>query len=181
MSQPANGVLSGSGPTFTYTPAANFHGSDSFTFKVNDGGHDSNTSIVSITVHPVNDPPTANSQSVATDSNTAVAITLTGSDLETAPENLVFEVTVNPAHGSLSGTGANLTYRPNQNYSGPDGFEFTVRDSGDDTAAPLTSASATVSITVNDTIAPAINAPGSVTVNTDPDATSCGAMVSDAN
>src|SRR5205085_751162 len=117
VSQPANGVLSGSGPTFTYTPAANFHGSDSFTFRVNDGSHDSNTSTVSITIDPVNDTPTANSQSVTTNSNTSLAITLTGSDLETAPENLVFEVTINPAHGSLSGTGANLTYAPSQNYS----------------------------------------------------------------
>ncbi|HJP91817.1 MAG TPA: DNA/RNA non-specific endonuclease [Pyrinomonadaceae bacterium] len=179
VSAPANGVLSGSGPTFTYTPAANFHGADSFTFRVNDGSHDSNTSTVSITVDPVNDAPAANSQSVTTDSNTPVTITLTGSDLETAPENLVFEVTVNPAHGSLSGTGANLTYTPNANYSGADSFEFTVRDTGDDTASPLTSAAATVSITVNDTVAPAVNAPANVTVNTGLDATSCGTMVTE--
>ena len=178
VSQPSNGVLSGSGPTFTYTPAQDFHGSDSFTFKVNDGSHDSNTSTVNITINAVNDAPTANSQSVTTDSNTPVAITLTGSDLETA--NLLFEVTVNPAHGSLSGSGANLTYTPNANYSGPDSFEFTVRDSGDDTAPALTSAAATVSITVNDTVAPTITAPDNVTVNTGNDAATCGAVVTEA-
>src|ERR1051325_2301614 len=101
-SQPEHGVLSGSGPNFTYTPASNFHGADSFTFHVNDAGgtQDSNTSTVNISVTEVNDAPAANDQSVNTNSNTPVAITLIGSDVETAAENLVFEVTLNPAHGT---------------------------------------------------------------------------------
>jgi endonuclease G, mitochondrial len=288
VTSPANGVLSGSGPNFSYTPAQDFHGSDSFTFRVNDGSHDSNTStvnitvtdvndapvanddstsadedshvdvsaadlasndstgpaneslqslnvtgvfatanthgavvlnnglvtytpdanfngaasfeyqvcdngnsnglpdskcatgVVNVTVNPVNDAPSANSQSVSTNSNTPVAVTLTGSDLETLAADLVFEVAVSPAHGSLSGTGANLTYTPNANYSGPDSFQFTVRDSGDSSAAALTSAAATVSITVNDTVAPAINAPANVTVNTGADATTCSTLVTEA-
>lgn len=180
MTPPAHGVLSGSGPAFTYTPAQDFHGADSFTFRVNDGSHDSNTSTVSITVTAVNDAPTANSQSVTTNSNTPVAITLSGNDLETAPEDLVLEVTVSPAHGSLSGAGANLTYTPNANYAGADSFLFTVRDSGDGSAPASTSAAATVSITVNDTIAPVINAPANVTVNTGAGTTTCGAIVTEA-
>jgi endonuclease G len=180
VTSPANGVLSGVGPTFTYTPAANFHGSDSFTFRVNDGSNDSNTSSVNITVNPVNDVPVADSQSVTTNSNTAVSITLTGSDLETAAANVLFEVTVNPAHGTLSGSGANLTYTPDANYSGPDSFAFTVRDTGDAAAAPSTSAEATVSITVNDTVVPTVTAPANVTVNTGAGATTCGVVVGDA-
>ena len=179
-SQPAHGVLSGSGPEFTYTPAPNFHGLDSFTYRVNDGAADSNTSTVNISVAEVNDTPGANGQSINTNNNTPVAITLTGSDVETAAEDLLFEVTANPDHGTLSGSGANLTYTPNPNYSGPDSFEFTVRDSGDGAAAALTSAAATVSITVNDTIAPTISAPANVTANTGPSATMCGAVVTDA-
>src|ERR1043166_2100946 len=88
VSQPAHGGLSGSGP-FTYTPAPNFHGSDSFTYRVNDGGpKDSNTSTVNITVTEVNDTPSANSQSVNTNANTPLGITLSGSDVETPAENL---------------------------------------------------------------------------------------------
>ncbi|MEY3896283.1 MAG: hypothetical protein RLZZ214_1803, partial [Verrucomicrobiota bacterium] len=49
---PANGSLSGSAPDLTYTPAANYHGNDSFTFTVNDGTEDSATATVSITVTP---------------------------------------------------------------------------------------------------------------------------------
>jgi hypothetical protein len=122
-------VLSGDGPTFTYTPAANFHGADSFTFRVNDGSHDSNTSTVNITINPVNDVPVADSQSVSTNSNTPVAITLTGSDFETTSANLTFEVTVNPAHGSLTGSGAGLNYAPDPNYAGPDSLssQFVIR------------------------------------------------------
>jgi endonuclease G len=152
VSQPTNGVLSGSGPSFTYTPAQNFNGSDSFTFKVNDGSNDSNTSTVNISVTEVNDPPSANSQSVTTNSNTPVSITLTGNDVETT--NLIFQVTANPAHGTLSGSGPNLTYTPNANYSGPDSFAFTVRDAGDGASPALTSAPAIVSITVKDAVSP---------------------------
>jgi hypothetical protein len=53
-----------------------------------------------------------------------VGTTLTGNDLETPAANLTFVVTVNPAHGSLTGTGANRTYTPAFNYSGPDSFKF---------------------------------------------------------
>ena len=43
--------------SFYYTPNANFSGSDSFTYKANDGTTDSNAATVSITVDPVNDAP----------------------------------------------------------------------------------------------------------------------------
>ncbi|MFN2406476.1 MAG: DNA/RNA non-specific endonuclease [Pyrinomonadaceae bacterium] len=160
---PANGVLSGVGPTVTYTPGANFHGSDSFTFRVNDGASESNTSTVSITVNPVNDVPVAASQSVTTNSNTAVSVTLTGTDVETAAAELIFEITAAPLHGTLTGSGPNLSYTPALNYAGPDTFKFTVRDTGDGSAAQKTSAEAAVSITVNDTVAPAITPPAPIT------------------
>ena len=166
VSPAVHGVVTGEGQVFRYTPAPNFHGPDSFTFRVNDGGpQDSNTSTVNISVTEVNDSPSANAQSVNTNANTPVGVTLTGNDVETAAENLVFEVTVNPSHGSLSGSGANLTYTPDTNYSGADSFQFTVRDNGDGASPASTSAAATVSITVNDTIAPSITAPAPTTVN----------------
>jgi Ca2+-binding RTX toxin-like protein len=54
---PAHGTLSGTAPDFTYTPAVNYYGTDSFTFKANDGQLDSNVGTVTITVTPVNDAP----------------------------------------------------------------------------------------------------------------------------
>jgi hypothetical protein len=50
QSQPSNGVLSGSGANRTYTPNNNFTGTDSFTWRVNDGLANSNTATVNITV-----------------------------------------------------------------------------------------------------------------------------------
>ena len=41
VTQPGHGSLSGTAPNLTYTPAANYNGADSFTFKVNDGTVDS--------------------------------------------------------------------------------------------------------------------------------------------
>jgi hypothetical protein len=50
-------IQSVSANTVTYTPAANYNGPDSFTFKVNDGHADSAPATVNITVTPVNDDP----------------------------------------------------------------------------------------------------------------------------
>ncbi len=135
--------------TVSYTPSANFNGLDAFKFKASAGGLDSEEADVNITVIPVNDQPLAQNQSVITDEDTSLPITLTGSDVETSPGSLTFTVTVPPAHGTLSGTAPNVTYTPNLNYNGPDSFKFTVTDTGDGPSPPLTSNPATVSITVN--------------------------------
>ena len=153
--------------TVTYTPVANYNGPASFTYTVCDDGTTNGApaalctnGTVNVTVTPVNDAPTANSQSKSTGGNTPVAITLTGSDVETAPGNLTFNVTSGPSHGTLSGTAPNLTYTPALNYCGSDSFKFTVTDTGDGSAPPLTSSEATVSITVDDTIGPTITLTG---------------------
>ena len=57
LTNPANGILSGSGADRSYAPNANFNGSDSFSFRVSDGTTNSNTAVVTITVTPVNDAP----------------------------------------------------------------------------------------------------------------------------
>ena len=124
---------------FTYTPTANFTGSDSFTYKANDGALDSNTVTVSLTVDPINDAPAALAQSLSVDEDTPLPITLSGTDVDSA--NLTFSNSA-PSHGTLTGTAPNLTYTPAANYNGDDSFTFTVTD-GD-----LTSASATITVTV---------------------------------
>ncbi len=44
--------------SFVYTPIANFFGTDTFTYRVNDGEVDSNLATVTLTVDGVNDAPT---------------------------------------------------------------------------------------------------------------------------
>jgi uncharacterized repeat protein (TIGR02543 family) len=58
VSGPSNGTLSGTGASRTYNPNGNYNGSDSFTFKANDGTADSNVATFSLTITPVDDPPT---------------------------------------------------------------------------------------------------------------------------
>src|SRR5690606_20953887 len=56
-----HGVIScvgGTSQSCTYTPNANYNGSDSFTYKVNDGNLDSSIATVTITVNAINDAPT---------------------------------------------------------------------------------------------------------------------------
>ena len=56
VGQPSKGSVSLSGSTATYTPGANAYGSDSFTYKANDGEYDSNIGTVSITLPDAPDP-----------------------------------------------------------------------------------------------------------------------------
>src|SRR5262249_46483572 len=63
--------------SFTYSPSANFNGSDSFTYKADDGLLDSNVATVSITINPVQDPPVANAGADQT-ANEADVVTFNG-------------------------------------------------------------------------------------------------------
>ena len=87
------------------------------------------------------DAPTAIDQTVSTDEDTALDITLTGTDPESDP--LTYAIGTSPTDGVLTGTAPNVTYTPNTDFNGEDSFTFTVNDGTDD------SAEATVTITVN--------------------------------
>lgn len=137
--------------TVTYAPAANYNGEDSFTYTISDGNGGQDTATVKITVKPINDAPVSDDQDVTTDEDTAKAITLNASDVE--GDTLSYSIVSGPAHGTLSGSGANRTYTPTANYHGPDSFTFKAKDGTD------SSNTATVSInikSVND--APEANA-----------------------
>jgi VCBS repeat-containing protein len=124
-----------------YTPNGDDVDSDTFTYSISDYDGLSDTAEVTITVNPVNDAPEADDQAVSTDEDTAVGITLTGSDVD--GDTLTFSVVDGPAHGTLTGSGADLTYTPDANFNGADSFTFTTND------GELDSSLATVSITVN--------------------------------
>jgi len=94
-----------------------------------------------ITILNVNDAPVADNQTVTTPEDTALAITLTGSDQD--GDTISFAVIAQPTHGILTGTASNLTYTPFENYNGPDSFTFIADD------GQLVSNVATVNITVN--------------------------------
>ncbi|PYT96903.1 MAG: peptidase S53 [Acidobacteria bacterium] len=134
IANPAHGTLSGTAPNVTYTPATGYVGPDSFTFDATENGVASSPATVSITVASGPPPPVANNQSVSTNKNTAVAITLTGTP-GTSGDTLTFAIATNPAHGALSGTPPNTTYTPTTGYVGSDSFTFNVAESNGATSA----------------------------------------------
>src|SRR4051812_24310431 len=86
--------------TVTYRPVADFNGADSFTYTARDpGGAQSAPAAVSLTVRAVNDAPSAGAVTQTTDEDTAVAITLTGSDPD--GDALGFALTALPVHGRV--------------------------------------------------------------------------------
>ena len=141
MTNPLHGQLTGTAPNLTYTPDVDYAGTDSFTYQVSDGVAASNTATVSITVNPVNDQPVANAQTLSTDEDTALTITLTGSDADN--DALSYQIIAQPLNGSISGTLPQVIYTPNPDFHGSDSLSFQVND------GVLSSATATVSITVN--------------------------------
>ncbi len=146
---PAHGSLSAifnATPTsaqVTYTPDANYNGSDSFTFQADDGQGGTSTGTVSITITPVNDPPTFNlGANPVTSLEDAGPQTLAGyaSSISAGPtadetsQTVTFTVTndnnalfsVQPAISS-SGT---LTYTSAPNANGSANITVVAHDNG---------------------------------------------------
>lgn len=137
---PVHGVLSGTAPNLTFTPTSNYHGSDSFKFRANDGSANSNTATVSITVID-NSVPSASPQSASTNENAPLLITPAASDSDA--DALSYAIQNSPLHGTavLNANGT-FTYTPASNYHGQDNFNFTASDGTN------TSPSARVDLTV---------------------------------
>src|SRR6185437_8410458 len=159
VTAPAHGVLSGSGPSFTYTPAQDFHGADSFTFKVNDGSHDSNTSAVNITVTEVNDAPVATNDSASTNEDSHVdlsAVDFASNDSSGPADESSQLLTVTSVsatantHGTVSLSNGIVTYTPDANFNGAASFEYQVCDNGNTNGSPDPKcATGVVNVTVN--------------------------------
>jgi hypothetical protein len=139
VSGPSHGTLALNGNgSFTYTPAANFHGSDSFTYKASNTTGESIAATASLTINPVNDAPTisdiANRTIHANSTTGPVAFTV--GDVEDEPSTL-----------SVSGVSSNTTLVPNANIVfGGAGANRTVTV----TPAANKSGSATITVTVTD-------------------------------
>jgi VCBS repeat-containing protein len=101
VSEPSHGTLAlNADGSFTYGPAANFTGSDSFTYRASDGSLVSNPVTVTITVTAANDAPTVTVAAGGTcgrDDHSGM-INLTIGDVENAATALTLSVaSSNPA------------------------------------------------------------------------------------
>jgi len=130
---PSNGSVVNNGDgTVTYTPNADFNGSDTYTYTLRDNnGAPSNVATVTIAVGSVNDPPIANDDTVLTDKDTSIPIkvTLNDSDLDGTIDRATIVIADAPASGTVQITGdGTITYSPNPVFSGIDQFTYTVKD-----------------------------------------------------
>lgn len=159
-SEPIHGKLSGDIPNLIYTPNENYSGKDSFSYSVHDGKSDSFAANVSITVKSINDAPIAKAESITTQEDTPVPITLLASDPD--GDNMIYTIVSHPSHGLLSSTMPNTIYTPNNNYYGPDSFSYKVSDGKNESA--ITNISITIQPTED---APVAVTGTSITLNED--------------
>src|SRR5207247_1621793 len=161
VTNPAHGTLAlSANGSFTYTPAANYNGPDSFTYKANDGALDSNAATATITVTAVNDAPSFTKgadqtvlEDAAAQSVTAWATIISAGPADEVGQTLNFIVSNNnttlfSAQPAVSASGT-LTYTPAANANGSATVTVQVHDSGGTTNGGVdTSAAQTFTITV---------------------------------
>ncbi|KND47671.1 MAG: putative RTX toxin [Parcubacteria bacterium C7867-006] len=129
-SNPANGTITSFNSTtgaFTYTPNADFNGSDSFNFKVYDGTVDSNTATVSITVNSVNDNPVlsiSTTTSVALDELTNLSFTASATDVDSG-DVMTYSLSGEPTGAGIDSSTGVFTWTPAEN-QGPATYNFNV-------------------------------------------------------
>ena len=187
---PANGTLAlNANGSLLYTPNLNFNGTDTFTYKANDGTLDSNIATVSITIIAVNDAPVCGNVTLTTLEDTIVSrnLALDCSDPDSG-DTIAIELVSLSLQGTTTFLGTTATYTPNPNFNGSDSFTFRARDS-----AGAFSNTTTVSINVtpvndapvaandaystNEDVTLAIAAPGVLTNDTDVDSPSLTAAL----
>ena len=111
--------------SFTYTPAANFNGPDSFTYRANDGALNSATATVTMTVTSVNDAPTAGDQSVTAHPGVGQHQPL---GVGRRQDTLTYRVTVACRARLADGDGAEHDYYTAPGFLGMDTFTFVAND-----------------------------------------------------
>lgn len=133
VSNAANGnaTLNSDG-SFSYTPVANFFGSDSFTYRAHDGVKSSNVATVSITVTGVDDPPVAAADSYSVQAGALLSVAEPGvlaNDSDPDGDAIFAEWVSGPTNGQLTiQTDGSFTYIPNAGFVGSDSFTYLASD-----------------------------------------------------
>ncbi len=157
-SEPERGSVAFVGGSFVYTPDTNANGADSFTILIGDGQGGTAEQVVTVTINPVNDAPTAAAgNAVITDEDTiSSAVPIGAADVDADPLSYSVKTGFGPAKGSLAFVGGSFVYTPKADANGPDSFTILINDGKGGTAEQI--------VTV--TIKPVNDAPTAPTGNT---------------
>ncbi|MBK6338781.1 MAG: tandem-95 repeat protein [Bacteroidetes bacterium] len=123
---PKNGTVSIQGNQVCYSPNLNFNGKDTIRVIVCDNKGKCDTSLLVITVVPVNDPPKANDDIVSTNEDTQVCVNVLANDSDPENDPLVISNTNGPKNGTVLINGGVFCYTPNPNYNGKDTIIYIV-------------------------------------------------------
>ncbi|MFC1582215.1 Ig-like domain-containing protein [Planctomycetota bacterium] len=143
VTQGSDGAVVNNTSDVTYTPDADFNGSDSFTYTVTDGKGGTDTATVSVTVNAMPDAPVAYNDSDTTDEDVPVVIDVLDNDTDAENDTLSVQSVTQGSNGTVANNTTDVTYTPDGGYSGSDSFTYTVSDGngGTDTA--------TVNVSIN--------------------------------
>jgi VCBS repeat-containing protein len=112
--------------TYTYTPARDFHGSDSFTITVSDGRGGTTHVTIPVTVTPVNDAPTAEPGSAMTRENTPITLIPVVGDVDGDPLTVTGATATNGT--IIVNPDGSLTFTPATDFLGNATITYTVSD-----------------------------------------------------
>ena len=138
---------------FTYTPNANFTGTDLATYTIADPGGLTDTATITINVTDVNDAPTAIADNITIDEDTVSDLDVLANDDAGVDLDDIFSLVsvTTPTHGTVSivqnADGVDvIRYTPDENYFGTDTFSYTMQDRP---GADAITSTATVTLTIN--------------------------------
>lgn len=141
-------TVDGSGMV-TFVPVANFSGTSSITYTVNDNaGAVSNAATISVLVNFVNQKPLANNDAASTSEDTPVSFNILSNDTDdgslnagTLDLNKVtsgVQTNITTAGGSYSVSNGLLTFTPVLNFTGTSSITYTVDDNIGETSNEAT-------------------------------------------
>jgi len=127
---PAHGALTlNANGSFSYTPTENYHGADSFTYRVSDGFSLSGIATVSLSLASVNDAPVAVDDTANVVRNGSVVIEVLANDYDVDGDAMTPVQAGGALHGSLVvNADGSITYTPDLGYLGPDSFSYQAYD-----------------------------------------------------
>jgi VCBS repeat-containing protein len=114
--------------SFEYTPDPDFNGTDSFTYKANDGYGDSNVVSVTITITPVNDVPVAIDDQAELVYGMPIEINVVENDLGVGDKPLELTIVRDPEFGIAEVSDGQIIYTPKGSYLDMDDFIYRVTD-----------------------------------------------------